>query len=115
MRMLIGTMSRCNHGDGNHRLSSSCQGRASARCRINECRFASSSGRRIESITLPVTVFNPKKSKKFVLARHWFSVQSLTAETLPITYWAKPHRGGIFSALLSSFPMVRVFLLRPDR
>ncbi len=70
-----------------------------ARCRINECRFGSSSGRRIESITLPVTAFNPKKSKKFVLAGHWFGAQSLTEEALSITCWGKPHQGGISSAL----------------
>ncbi len=89
--------------------------RASAGCRINECKFGSSSGRRIESTTLPVTAFSPKKSKKFVLARHWFSAQSLTEETLSITYSGKPQRGGISSALLSSFPMVRVSPCRPDR
>ncbi len=62
----------------------------------------------IESITLPVTAFNPKKWKKFVLARHWFSVQGLPDETLSITYWGKPHLGGTSSASSSSFPTVRV-------
>jgi hypothetical protein len=40
----------------------------------------------IESITLPVTAFNPKKWKKFVSARHWFSVEGLPDETLSIMY-----------------------------
>ena len=62
----------------------------------------------IESITLPVTAFNPKKWKKFVLARHWFSVEGLPDETLPTTYWGKPHLAGIFSASSFSFPTVRV-------
>ncbi len=89
--------------------------RTAGRCRINACRFAISSGRRIELLTLPVTGFNPKKSKKFVLAKPWCSVQGLTEETLSITYWGKPHRGGISTALLSSSLMVRVSLLPPDR
>ncbi len=89
--------------------------RTTARCRISTCRFASSSGRRIELPTLPVTAFNPKKSKKFVLARPWCSVQGLTEETLSITYWGKHPQGGISSALLSSSLMVRVSLLRPGR
>jgi len=58
----------------------------------------------IESITLPVTAFNPKKWKKFVSARHWFSVEGLPDETLSITYWSKPHLGGTFSAFVIQFP-----------
>ena len=64
---------------------------------------------------LAVTAFNPKKPKKFVLAKHWVNVQGLTEETLSITYWGKLHPGGISSALLFSFPIVRVFLLQSDR
>ena len=47
----------------------------------------------IESITLPVTAFNPKKWKKFVLAKHWFSVHGLPGETLSATYWGKTSSG----------------------
>jgi len=64
----------------------------------------------IDSNTLPVTAFNPKKWRRFVLARHWFSVPGFLDETLPITYWGKPHPGGTSSASSSSFPMVRVTL-----
>ena len=87
----------------------------SGECRINECRFTSSSGRRIESLTLRVTPFNQEKSKKFVLAKHWFSAQSLTEGTLSTTYWGEPHPGGISSALSFNFPMPKASLLRPDR
>lgn len=75
----------------------------------------SSSGRQIVSITLLIMAFNRRKSKKFVLAGHWFSVRSLQEETLSITYWVKPHLGGISSALSFSFPMVKVSLLRPGQ
>ena len=59
----------------------------------------SSSGRQIELLTLAVTVFSPKKSKKFVLDGHLFSELSLPEETLSITSSGRPHRGGIYFAL----------------
>ena len=69
------------------------------RCRIKECGFASSSGRQIESLTLAVTAFSPKKLKKFVLLRHGFSVPRLPEKTRYIMFWVKPQRGGDSSVL----------------
>lgn len=65
---------------------------------------------RPESITLPATAFNPRRSKKSVLANPWFNVQSLGGETLFITYAGKLCQGGTSSVLSSSFPMVKVTL-----
>jgi len=61
----------------------------------------------IESITLAVTAFNPKKWKKFVLAGHWFNGPGLPDQTLSITYWGKPRLGGTSSVSSSGFLTVR--------